>query len=224
MKKKFAIIITMMSLTLLMALYSSYLYVRERIQVGKKTKQTALVYVEHQQYGHDHTAAADSIVVKAGSSQTGKLLNLKNSSGTTVYNVDTTGTVTSTGSQTYSGATTFSSMVTINDNLLVDGDGVSDVQFRVDGTSGQAVDIVSIRAYDGATEYFDITSAGNVGIKVGVTHTTGNIALKVYTSDPCGTLGNNKGPWLNNTSPSKMCFCDSAGADMLVDGSTDCPW
>lgn len=230
----FGIVLALMTITFLAAFTSNFIGVFQKLTVGSMdSNKSALVYIEHYAYGHGHAAADDSIEVKAGTAQTGKLLNLTNSSGSTVMSVATdgdlaavdgtfSGNVSVTGTLAQTGAVTYSGMVTINDNLLVDGDGVSDVQVRIDGTSGQAVDILQVRAYDG-TEYLDVSSAGTVGVKVAATFETGAIGLKKYSSNPCATIGADKGPWIDSSqSPSVLCWCDSATDDMRIDGSTDC--
>jgi hypothetical protein len=215
-KTVFAASLAVLTIGFLAAFTSNFVGVFSKISIGSmSSSNSALLYIEHFRYGHDHAAADASIKVKAGTAQTGKLLDLQNSSGSTVASVATDGDIVGVDG-------TFSGQLTVNDNLLVDNDAVSDVAVRIDGTSGQAVDILQVRAYDG-TEYLDVGSSGAIGLKTATTFSTGDIGLKAYTSDPCGTLGPNKGPWLNTTaSPSKMCYCDSSTDDMIVDGSTDC--
>jgi hypothetical protein len=220
------------------ALNSPYGRFTKWLMVGTWTKQAMVTF-------QGTTASDEVVVIRGADGQTEDLIDFQNSSGATLAKIAADGDITAVDG-TFSGsvsmaATAFSGQVTINDNLYVNhDDSVTDeIAFVVDGSSGAVYDIMAIRTYDG-TEKLDVSAAGHTGVKgnlavtgtstltgavsvvTSIAHTTGNIGLKIYSADPCGSIGANKGPWINNATPSKMCFCDSATDDMIVDGSTDC--
>jgi hypothetical protein len=77
---------------------------------------------------------------------------------------------TSAGSEVFTvdknGDMTVSSVTTAG--VLVDNDAVSDVPLKIEAVASQAVDAFQITAYDGSTEWVDVSSAGLLGAKKGI--------------------------------------------------------
>lgn len=116
------------------------------------------------------------------------------------------------------GVTAISGATTISDELYVDADTTNAVALRVDGTSGQSVDIFHVRSYD-ATEYLDVASSGVIGLK---TATTCGSALvtKGVTADPCTGTGYAAGAIFYNSTSGIMCYCDNNLVDLKIDGTS----
>lgn len=223
-----------------------WLKITHKLMVGTQTASGTVTFLAD-------STSEDTQVNKAVASQTGDLIDFQDTSGNTLAKIAVdgdltavdgtfTGNMTVTGTFAPTGAATFSGQVTVNDNLLVDNDAVSDVAVRIDGTSGQAVDVLQVRAYDG-TEYLDVSSSGHTGVKnnlvvggtlgvTGNTTLTGTLSVvdgtsfdnymapNGVTADPCGTYPNGSIFW--NLTSGIPCYCSNAGEDLKMSDNSAC--
>lgn len=193
-------------------------------------------------------AARDVLVLKMAASHTADALEIQNSAGSVLASIDKDGDLTAVAG-TFSGAMSFASDATYTKQVAVDQtDTYTDViALDIDGSTATSVDVVNFAL--GSTEYFSITSAGQVdianvlavtgaatmGSTLGVTGAvTASSTLAVtneatfakgatmdgVSADPCAGAQYSPGSVFYNETDGIMCYCDQNLQDLKIDGSS----
>ena len=177
-------------------------------------------------------------IFRAVASQSVDILQIQNSAGTELFDIDQSGNVTVSGTFAPAGAMTLGGKLTVNDIALIDNDAVSDanVVLTVQGGSAQSGNLLTLED-DGGTDMFTVSIAGNTTAAGTLTSTgaftatttsalTGQVicsaglTLTSVAADPCLGAGYDVGSTFFNSVNDYPCFCDGSTDDIKMSDST----